>query len=127
MPGELFCRWRDEDGVLCDRYEPYFCRESLRYHYRYIHGREIPITGKSGFTTRYHNQLDRWYTQVANGEDPNWIPINPADSTYDAAIKNADGTITLTPKKKPPKKKTSKRKTRKRRNPKRKARKHKSS
>ncbi|QYT05358.1 hypothetical protein H0G86_012252 [Trichoderma simmonsii] len=133
MPGELFCRWRDKDGVLCDRYEPYFWRDSLRYHYRYIHALDVPINGIKGFTAGYHDQLDRWYTEVANGEDPNWIPINPADSTYDSAIKNADGTMTLTPKKKISKQKASKQKTSKQKiskrkpakrgNPKRKTRK----
>ncbi|KAL7914088.1 hypothetical protein GGI35DRAFT_475922 [Trichoderma velutinum] len=78
IPGEVFCRWRGDDGHLCWKNIRYANTKTLRNHYRCSHRVETEANPTGGFSADYHSALDRWYTQVSSGQNPTWIPRSPS-------------------------------------------------
>ncbi|KAF5565283.1 hypothetical protein FPHYL_4345 [Fusarium phyllophilum] len=71
VPGEVWCRWREDiSGILCDS-DGYQDERSLRTHYERVHGAtlsgEHPTEGR-----RNQGMISRWYTDVVNGLQPSW-------------------------------------------------------
>ncbi|KAH7199634.1 hypothetical protein DER44DRAFT_901250 [Fusarium oxysporum] len=71
VPGEVFCRWREDiSGVLCI-HDDHKTGHSLRQHYERVHGaklaQEYPTQGEGN-----QARILRWYADIANGLLPSW-------------------------------------------------------
>ncbi|KAG5752099.1 hypothetical protein H9Q69_008886 [Fusarium xylarioides] len=71
VPGEVWCRWREDiSGILCDS-DGYQDERPLRTHYERVHGAtlsgEHPTEGR-----RNQGMISRWYADVVNGLQPSW-------------------------------------------------------
>ncbi|KAL7939131.1 hypothetical protein V8C35DRAFT_326320 [Trichoderma chlorosporum] len=75
--GEVFCRWDDGKGNLCGQNAPYPTPSALSQHYSYSHGLATQNREKGSITVGMQRQLDRWYTEISNGQKPTWIPGKP--------------------------------------------------
>ncbi|RBQ69866.1 hypothetical protein FVER53590_01852 [Fusarium verticillioides] len=71
VPGEVWCRWREDiSEILCDS-DGYHDERSLRKHYERVHGATLsekhPTEGE-----RNQGMISRWYADVVNGFQPSW-------------------------------------------------------
>ncbi|CVK91627.1 hypothetical protein FPRO06_08610 [Fusarium proliferatum] len=71
VPGEVWCRWREDiSGIICNSSE-YHDEGSLRRHYERVHGATLsakhPTHGE-----RNEAMISRWYADVVNGLQPSW-------------------------------------------------------
>ncbi|KAM5510492.1 hypothetical protein FOXYSP1_10592 [Fusarium oxysporum f. sp. phaseoli] len=71
VPGEVFCRWREDiSGVLCI-HDDHKTGHSLRQHYERVHGaklaQEYPTQGEGK-----QARILRWYADITNGLLPSW-------------------------------------------------------
>ncbi|EGR49051.1 uncharacterized protein TRIREDRAFT_107197 [Trichoderma reesei QM6a] len=74
VPGEVFCRWRDEENGLCYRSAAFYSPSSLRNHYKKGHGLQVSDRGAGSKSVALQHQLNRWYSQVDAGAKPTWVP-----------------------------------------------------
>ncbi|PON30965.1 hypothetical protein TGAM01_v200385 [Trichoderma gamsii] len=83
LPGEIFCRIRDDNNDICPFVVDYRRRHGkggIRYHYRYAHN--LPAE-KRKLTHRYNHFLEkaaRWYDEVVRAKMPLWLPRDATDS-----------------------------------------------
>ncbi|KAK1250594.1 hypothetical protein MKX08_010597 [Trichoderma sp. CBMAI-0020] len=81
VPGELFCRWRRDDGALCVKRTALSSSAALRKHYHGCHGSPIENRRNGSNTVMFQQELHRWYRAIVNGEMPRWVPRKAADTT----------------------------------------------
>ncbi|KAL7895715.1 hypothetical protein HDV63DRAFT_401017 [Trichoderma sp. SZMC 28014] len=75
VPGEVFCRWRNDDDTLCKRKHAFNSHSNLREHYMRVHGSRVkPRPVGSCITREYHLKIRIWYNALVHGNKPFWIP-----------------------------------------------------
>ncbi|UKZ62747.1 uncharacterized protein TrAtP1_003980 [Trichoderma atroviride] len=81
VPGELFCRWRSDDGALCVKGTALSSATALRKHYHGCHGSPTENRRHGSNTFEFQVELHCWYRAIVNGEMPRWVPRKAADAT----------------------------------------------
>ncbi|KAL7927465.1 hypothetical protein ACQKWADRAFT_325084 [Trichoderma austrokoningii] len=80
VPGEVYCRWRSDDGALCVKKNALSSTSALRTHYRGCQGCSPESRRTGSNNARQQQELHRWYRAVVNGEMPRWMPRKAADT-----------------------------------------------
>ncbi|KAL6908258.1 hypothetical protein GGI43DRAFT_379126 [Trichoderma evansii] len=89
--GEVFCRWRDVDGVLCTERKEYSTPVGLERHFADCHGTRTHGLCTGFNNPRYKEELNRWYFAVVNGEMPRWVPRRTANAPVADSISDVGG------------------------------------